>query len=318
MTMLYEHHFRAMNTGVGIWVWSENRAHADLVRQSLHLAEELFGRVEQELSRFRTTSGLCALNRSAGTGPCAVSPLLCTVLGAALDAADDSGGIYDPTLLKTMERIGYDRSFELLGAGCDAEASEEQAAPGSWRRVELDRDAGTVSLPADLAVDLGGIAKGWTVDCVALALAPLGPLLVDAGGDLRAIGTVEDEPWPIAIEDPFAPAQDRSLVRLESGALATSSVGGRRWSRGHRVFHHVIDPRTGTSAQSDLHTVTVHAPDAVGADVAAKVALVLGSEDGASYLTQRRVSGLLTTSNGREIVVGHFCQEGTSRHVSIH
>ncbi|MEQ1728406.1 MAG: FAD:protein FMN transferase [Vicinamibacterales bacterium] len=315
--MLYEQHFRAMNTAVGVWAWSEQEA--GHVRQSLRWAEDAFVRVEHELSRFSPTSGLSELNRSAGSGAYAVSPLLWSVLDAAMKAADDSDGIYDPTLLKTLERIGYDRSFETLEACADdIETGSCRPTQGSWRRLRLDRATCAVSLPTDLAVDLGGIAKGWTVDFVARVLAPLGPVLVDAGGDLRAIGTVGDEPWPIAVQDPFEPEMDRSRVRLEGGALATSSVGGRRWSRGHRVFHHLVDPRTGTSAESDLHTVTVYAPTAMAADVAAKVALVLGSEAGASYLVRRHLSGLLTDSHGREVVVGHFPHERTSGHASIH
>jgi len=71
-----------------------------------------FARVEDELSRFRSTSALTRLNGAAGRGPQAVSPLFWTVLMSAMEAADDSGGIYDPTLLRALERIGYDRTFD--------------------------------------------------------------------------------------------------------------------------------------------------------------------------------------------------------------
>ena len=80
--------------------------------------------------------------------------------------------------------LGYDRTFEVI----------ERAAPRYRRRRSVVRllaargvgpGGPSVSLPADLALDFGGIAKGWTVDRVALVLAPLGPVLVDAGGDLR-------------------------------------------------------------------------------------------------------------------------------------
>ena len=131
-------------------------------------------------------------------------------------------------------------------------------------------------------------------------------MLVDAGGDLRVVGTVSGEAWPVGVQDPFEPEQDRALVRLRRGALATSSRGGRCWQRGSRTLHHVIDPRTGTSANSDLHTVTVYAPDTMTADVAAKVVLVLGSESGTVYLAKRDLSALLTHANGRETIVGDF------------
>ncbi|MEQ1909329.1 MAG: FAD:protein FMN transferase [Vicinamibacterales bacterium] len=316
--MLHERHFRAMNTDVGVWLWSTAPDRAKTIGRSLEWAEGVFARVEDELSRFRSTSALSRLNQAAGRGPQAVSPLLWTVLMSALQAADDSGGIYDPTLLRTLERIGYDRSFERIQVDCAVEAIVSEPAFCSWRRVRLDDATRSVSLPADLALDFGGIAKGWTVDRVARALAPLGPVLVDAGGDLRVIGAVGGEGWPIAVQDAFEPERDRTVVCLREGALATSSIGGRQWHRGGRMLHHIIDPRTGTAAASDLHSVTVRAPSAAIADVAAKVVLVLGGASGTSYLLERGLSGLLTPVQGREMSVGTFRQEEMEHHASVH
>lgn len=306
-----------MNTDVGVWLWSTTPDRAAIPRLSLEWAEAFFTRVEDELTRFRSTSALSRLNAAAGRGAQTVSPLFWTVLVAAMDAADDSGGIYDPTLLRTLERLGYDRTFEDVERCDTTNTTTDVPLFGSWRRVGLDSDARSVSLPAGLALDLGGIAKGWTADHVALALARFGPVLVDAGGDLCVIGAVDGEAWPIAVQDPFAPERDRDVVRLAEGALATSSVGGRRWQRGGLTLHHVIDPRTGTAARSDLHTVTVRAPRAVIADVAAKVVLVLGSASGAAYLLERGLSGLLISVDGREMVVGDFRREETGCHASF-
>lgn len=314
--MLHEHRFRAMNTDVGVWLWSGGAEHAPIVHSSFSWAQGLFARVEQELSRFRSTSALNRLNQLAGCGPQAVPPLLWSVLDAAFRAANDSGGIYDPTLCRTIDRLGYDRSFECVERTGEAHEDPPMPAFCAWQRVQLNSADRSVSLPPDLALDLGGIAKGWTVDQVALALAPIGPVLVDAGGDLRAVGTVNGEAWPVAVQDPFEPERDRALVRLRRGALATSSRGGRCWQRGSRTLHHVIDPRTGTSANSDLHTVTVYAPDTMKADVAAKVVLVLGSESGSVYLAKRDLSALLTNADGRDTIVGDFPYEVES-HGSI-
>jgi thiamine biosynthesis lipoprotein len=307
-----------MNTDVGVWVWSTLAVRAPIIGRSLEWAEGVFARVEDELSRFRSTSALSCLNEAAGRGPQAVSRLLWTVLLSALQAADDSGGIYDPTLLRTLERTGYDRSFEAIQGLCVPETIASQPVFGSWRRVTLDDAAHSVSLPTDVALDFGGIAKGWTVDHVASALAPLGPVLVDAGGDLRVVGAVGGEAWPIAVQDAFEPKCDRAVVRLGEGALATSSIGGRQWHRGGRLLHHVIDPRTGTAADSDLNAVTVRAPSAAMADVAAKVVLVLGSVSGSAYLLARGLSGLLTTVHRHEITVGDFRQEEREPHAAVH
>ena len=317
--MLYEHHFRAMNTGVGVWVWSTDVERRSVIRAGMRCAEDFFSSVEAELSRFRSASALSQLNRAAGRGPQVVSPMLWTVLVAALDAARESGGIYDPTVLHSLERAGYDRTFEAIEATGTTETDSPPVRTfGSWRRIRTDDTARSVDLPGDLAVDLGGIAKGWTVEHVALALAPLGPVLVDAGGDLRVVGTVDGESWPIGVQDPFKPERDRAFVRLRCGALATSSIGGRRWQCGDRTLHHLIDPRTGTSADSNLHSVTVHASDAMTADVAAKVILVLGSEAGTDYLVQRGLSALLTGTDGHEMVVGDFPYQEVVPHASFH
>ena len=310
--MLHEHHFRAMNTDVGVWLWSNRSSESDAAKQSLRWAEDLFRSVEAELSRFRRDSGLSQLNSAAGRGPQKVSPLLWTVLSLALEAASDSAGIFDPTLLRTMERIGYDRSFEKVTTIAAADALADRPMAGAWRCLRLDPISRCVLLPANLGVDLGGIAKGWTVDQVALTLARSGPVLVDAGGDMRAVGTIDGEAWPVAIQDPFAPERDQGVLRLAEGALATSSVGGRRWKRGRCTLHHLIDPRTGMPSDSDLHTVTVLASQAITADVAAKVVLVLGSSAGAEYMRGRGLSGLLTRTDGNEIVVGDLPREDLS------
>ena len=80
----------------------------------------------------------------------------------------------------------------------------------------------------------------------------------------------------------------------------------------------MIDPRTGTSADSDLYAVTMHAPDAITADVAAKVVLVLGSGSGTAYLLKRGLSALLTATDGREMVVGDFPHQEVVPHASFH
>jgi thiamine biosynthesis lipoprotein len=84
------------------------------------------------------------------------------------------------------------------------------------------------------------------------------------------------------------------------------------------MFHHLIDPRTSTSADSDLHSVTVRAPSAMTADVAAKVVLVLGSDAGTAHLLKHGLSALLTATDGHETVVGDFPREEVERYASLH
>jgi thiamine biosynthesis lipoprotein len=222
-----------------------------------------------------------------------------------LHAADESGGLFAPTVLNPLRSAGYDRSFELL-AQTNGDTSVAIQPKWGWQRVRLDKPGGRVELAPDIGIDLGGIAKGWTVDLVAAALAQHGPVLVDAGGDIRAIGAPGDEPWPVAVQDPFDEKRDRAVLALRHGGVATSSIGRRRWQQHGQMMHHLIDPRTGAASESDLHTVTVLANTAEEADVAAKVVLLMGARDGAGYLTDRGLAGMLFDRYGNEQIVGEL------------
>ncbi len=173
-----------------------------------------------------------------------------------------------------------------------------------WRRVVVDPTRHTISLPKGMGLDLGGIAKGWAVDQAISLLAGRGEALVDAGGDMRSSGAPGGTPWPVAIEDAFNPARPGPVLGLSQGAVATSSIGGRHWQRDGESRHHLIDPRTGRPSDSDLHTVTVLAPTTVQAEVAAKVALILGSKAGKRHLEAQGLSGLLVERDGWEERVG--------------
>lgn len=297
--MMHEHHFRAMNTEVGFWLWSTSGAVDSLMAREQRRFEE----AEAELSRFRPDSGLSRLNAAAGQGPQTVSPLLWTALSHALAAARQTQGLFDPTVLGPLRAAGYDRSFELLANGKGRQESPVTPCWG-WQAVHLFDSARQVELPAGIGVDLGGIAKGWTVDRVAVSLAEHGPALVDAGGDIRAVGAPGGQPWPVAVQDPFDEARDRAVLALAGGAVATSSIGRRRWQRNGQPMHHLIDPRTGQPSDSDLHTVTVLADTAEEAEVAAKTVLMLGTEAGAAWLERRNLPGLLIDRRGREHSVG--------------
>ena len=307
---LSEHRFRAMNTEVAAWLWSDI-GHAAVW---LHEVEAFFGEVEAELSRFRPDSGLSRLNAAAGQGPQPVSELLETVISLALKAAEESDGLFDPTVLHALRRVGYDRSFELLADPPAQDAGQPVSLNGNgasgdgatinWRAVELNSILGTVALPAGMGLDLGGIAKGWTVDRAAEMLGAWGAAMVDAGGDIRVSAAAGGEPWPIGIQHPFDPTRDLGVIALDGGAVVTSTVGRRQWQRDQQPMHHLIDPRTGKPSQSDLHTVTVLAPTAASAEVAAKVALILGSDRGRAHLMAQGFSGVLVDRTGRVEMVG--------------
>lgn len=263
---------------------------------------ELMSQWEATLSRFRPDSELTYLNGHAGGSPVRVSRLLFTVTARAVEAAAASGGLYDPTVLRALEAAGYDRSFELVPLASGGGVMPRAVLRG-WRHVELNARQRTVRLPAGVGLDFGGIAKGLAADAaVALVDAMgVGSALVDAGGDLRVHGLPPGaDSWPVAVPTPRAV----HLVRLERGGVATSGTARRRWQRGGRAMHHLIDPRTGRPAFTGLWSVSVAAATAAVAEVAAKAAFLLGPADGADWLERRALAGLFVPLGGAPLAAG--------------
>ncbi len=293
--------FRAMGTDVGLWLWHADEAVAG---QALAQAEQFFIRAEEHLSRFKADSELSRLNRAAGR-PCQASPLLFDLVDLALVWRDRTGGIFDPTVLRALIVHGYDRSFEQV-ARRDGQAGSAPVSRPAGSRVRLNSAERRIWLPTGVGLDLGGIAKGWTVQQAAHRLGRLGPALVDAGGDIACVGVPPAAShWLVGVADPHQPETDLAALTLADEAVATSSLTRRRWQIHGQPAHHLIDPRTGAPAVTDLASVTVVAPHLPDAEIHAKVALILGSAEGVAYLEkQPDVAALLVTAAGDQLKCG--------------
>ncbi|MGZ4110198.1 MAG: FAD:protein FMN transferase [Actinomycetota bacterium] len=257
-----------------------------VARETSHV-ERIFAREEARFSRFRPESELCRVNARAGTWV-SVSPPFATLVRRALEAADETDGLFDPTVLPALRAAGYDRDFKEIRANdravepVDDEVRairrefhdllvKDATSCGAWRDVEVRGDR--VRIPEGAELDFGGIAKGWTVDLAAEAISNLPWAIVDAGGDLRIVGTVPDEGLDVGVEDPESRGVEALRLRLADGALATTSVTVRAWGPG---AHHVIDPRTALPALTGVLQATVWAETCTQAEVWSKAALLTG------------------------------------------
>ncbi len=255
----------------------------------------LFFEWEQVLSRFLPESELSRLNKQAGA-PVIVSDLLYTVLVAALTAARATEGIYDPTLLNQLVQLGYDRTFEDL-AEIQAGAIILGGPGGGWRAIQVRPSSHCVTLPTGINLDFGGIAKGMAVDAALERLRQHGisPALVNAGGDLGVLGLPPlAKQWPLAVPG----RKGFWTIPLRQGAVATSGIARRHWRQGQTRRHHLLDPHTGLPAQNDLWSVTVVTDWCEQAEVAAKVAFILGPKSGAAFLRRQGIAGLFVHENG--------------------
>ncbi len=277
--------FRAM--GCQVWVYGPA---GETLDRAVERVERRFATEEARFSRFRSESELARVNEMAGSGWIGVSEPFEGLVRTALRYAAETDGAFDPAVLHALVAAGYDRDFDEVLAGARAALRPAERC-GRWR--EIDVRPGAVRLPAGVGLDLGGIAKGWTVDRAAEdALAEGLPwALVSAGGDMRVIGQAPE--LDIPVEDPREPANELGRLRLSSGALATSTTVRRSWGEGR---HHVIDPLTGAPADTPLLQATVWATTCVRAEVLATEALLRGPD------TARTRPGVFLTSEGDVLV----------------
>ena len=172
--------------------------------------------------------------------------------------------------------------------------------------MQLNGARSEIIKPVGLKLDLGGIGKGWTVDRAADRLQGLGPFVINAGGDIFAYQSPPGQKgWTIDLIHPFKPGYFVAQVLLHHRALATSTIARRRWQRGSRIMHHLIDPRSGQPAQTDAVSVSVIADRTALAEAHAKVALLLGVERGLDYLQHTPgVEGLIYSRSGAIVLTG--------------
>jgi thiamine biosynthesis lipoprotein len=254
---------------------------------------------EDRLSRFRADSELSLLNRSAGR-PVPVSGVLWEAMRAALWAAGFTDGLVTPTMAPQLAAAGYDRSFELMGEWSDGTAAPPPPA-ADWRAIRMDPATRSVTVPVGYSLDLGGTAKGWSADRALHRLRAHGAALVDAGGDIALHGPRQGgEGWPVGVADPAEPGRSLELLSLLRGGVATSGRDYHRWFRDGQWLHHILDPRSGLPATTDVVSATVVAPTTLQAEAAAKVVLILGSQSGMTWLEARpSLAGLAVLEGGR-------------------
>ncbi|MEW2168097.1 FAD:protein FMN transferase [Streptomyces sp. NPDC007084] len=180
---------------------------------------------------------------------------------------------------------------EVTVEGCDPEVAEVLALGAEAERVS----DGWFSTRYEGVLDPTGIVKGWAAERAALRLTRAGAtgVSVNGGGDVQLRGAPgAHRPWRVGVADPLRPGSLAAVVSAagaEELAVATSGTAERG--------AHIVDPRTGRSAVTDLVAVTVVCPRLTWADAWATAAFAMGSRAGLDWLESLPdVEGLLITA----------------------
>jgi len=278
---------RALGTEVEFYLQSAIKSDFN---DDLAELEKMVVDFENSFSRFKDTSELSLLNNSSE--PFLASQELVNILLAARNFYHLTQGIFNPVILNDLERIGYDKSFDLVEAQNEQTVLSEKEAKNDFDLITIDIVNNLITKPLNLRIDLGGIGKGYLVDLLVkkLIIKNYTNFWISAGGDMYLSGLTEDKKnYQVAVQNPSQLDKDiASILVIDNNlAVATSGIAKRQWQRAGKTYNHVIDPRTRTSIENDLLAVTVVSDEVIKADVFAKTVLILGKESGLEFINQQ-------------------------------
>jgi thiamine biosynthesis lipoprotein len=291
-------------------IWGLSGTLATEHAEQMDFAEERLAywleQFDHSCNRFRSDSEISRLNANGGE-VASTSPTFELALHAALDAANATQQLCDPTVLPALLALGYDVDYDELARRADVEL-RAPVLPTGIASIHLDRTAHLVQLDAPCQIDLGASAKALLVDLVASDVAPGGGVVVELGGDVAVQGQGSDGPWAIGLSDSLRITGREPRVAIQNGGVATSSITTRTWRAGNVVANHVVDPRTGSFATGPYATATVSAQSCVLANAFATAALLWGEEAG-YYVAQAGWSGRLVRHDGTVDFVGGWPED---------
>ncbi|MBF0272296.1 MAG: FAD:protein FMN transferase [Magnetococcales bacterium] len=294
-----------MGTLVSITTWGVPDPQAD---QAMDRAFDEIGRIEALTSRFIPSSAVSQLNDAQRDQEQSVPEELAKVIAQGVEIGKRSGGVFDIGIGPLSDLWGFSReppptappAPEAVSRWRDTRAHTPEPAIllTPERRVRLASGA--------VALDLGGIAKGYAVEraMTVLRQAGVANALINAGGDMRLTGDKSGKPWHIGLRDPRNPGGVVAVMDLTgSRAVSTSGDYERFFIADGVRYHHILDPRSGAPARSGLISVTIQAMDSMTADGLSTAVFVLGETEGLKLLTYFPGSEALLIRED-----GHFVQ----------
>ena len=217
------------------------------------------------------------------------------VLQQALDIAKKTGGAFDPTIgpLVDLWDIGGDNSQVP-----SQEVIDHARSLVDYRLVELNLEQGTVYLPKQgMALDLGGIAKGYAADQLVAMVQEAGLKrgLFDLGGNIYAFGTKADgSTWRVGVKDPAQPGGNPALaLAVQDRSVVTSGMYERFFEQDGIRYHHILNPATGYPVWNDIQSVTIVSKSSLLADALSTSVFLLGREKGLALLESEDAEGVI-------------------------
>lgn len=281
----------AMDTYMSLVAYGEN------AQEALTAAAQEINRLERELSRTVQSSDVAKLNAD---GAATVSEETASLLQQSIAFSNAVGGLFDITIAPLVNLWGITTDSPRVPAQSEIDALLPLVGSD---HITISGDL--VTLDNGCSVDLGGIAKGYASDCVAEIFKRCGVehAVISLGGNAYVCGgKVDGSPWSVEVKDPQNTDAGAAIFTMYDGFAVTSGGYQRNFTaEDGTVYQHIIDPRTGKPAQSDLLSVTVVAQNGTMADAYSTALYVMGEQGACDFWRSHagEFDLILITADGR-------------------
>jgi len=292
---LFKYHQITMGTVVEITLVGEEE---QIARKAALQAFQEIKRIEYLMSPWIESSDVSRINRSAGKEWIKISSETIEVIKKAQEVSELSGGGFDITVSPLVQLW---RKAREKGIPPPMQEIKENLSLVNFRDVTFNSEGRVFLKKEGMAIDLGGIAKGYAVDKAFELLRDLGykNLIVNAGGDLRVGGSKPEGPWSIGIQHPRDPEKIMARISVSDTAVATSGDYEKFFIHQGKRYHHILNPKNGSPAE-ECQSVTVLHNEGARADALATAIFVLGPEKGYSVCQrQKGVDCLIVDKEGK-------------------
>ena len=275
---------------------------ADLIKECFDLCSEY----ESLLSRTVEGSDIWNINHAAGQ-PTEVDPRTAGLITDALSYSSLTDGRFDISIAAAStlwDFTDHDNDFP------DPDSLNEALQHIDYKKIQVSGNNVTLEDP-DMMIDLGGIAKGYIADQLKDFLVTKGVknALINLGGNVLVIGSKPDgSPYLIGIQYPFKDEGETiAAAMLSDSSLVTSGGYERYIEKDGKIYHHILDPKTGYAVDSDILSVSICCSSSLQADAMSTSVFLLGYDQGAKLIeSQKDVSALIITDDLQLHPVGDF------------
>ena len=261
-------------------------------------------RYEQLLSKTIDTSDVSRINNAMGQ-TVTVDPETWEILRRAKEISAQTGGAFSITIAPVTALWSFtDTVTNMVPTD---EARLKMLPLVDDQKIALGEN-NTVTLPAGMEIDLGGIAKGYIADKVADIIREKAYAgIVSLGGNVYTVGKKPDgSAFSVGIKDPHNPAASKSIIYTGDGTVVTSGTYERGFSFGGVRYHHILDPETGWPSQSDLVSATFVMDSSMTADALATACIVIGSEKSLALAKELQLDAMFIDKDGQAFFTEGF------------